>query len=119
MVAVSAAACGPGAPEGPWTERTLAGMTLRDRAAQLVAPAVPDPRDTVFRAALLRERVGGVLLTGGGARDAAALLDTLARAQTLPPLAFLSMDRGAGESLSGAAEFPLAGAMGAAADSAA
>jgi beta-N-acetylhexosaminidase len=106
--------CARHADEGPWTDRTLARLTLRDRVAQLVVMRIADPRDSTARDVAVGERVGGVLLAGGGDRDAAALLDTLARARPLAPLAVLEMDRGAGAVLSGATEFPLAGPLGAA-----
>jgi beta-N-acetylhexosaminidase len=113
-LALASAACAPKAPEGPWTDRTLARLTLRDRVAQLVVVRVADPRDTTARAAAVGERVGGVLLAGGSERDAAALLDTLARAEPLPPLVVADMDRGAGAVVDGATEFPLPGPLGAA-----
>lgn len=98
-------------------DEVLARLPLRERVAQLVLARVrvPEPGDTAAHARLrewAREGVGGVLLVGGGAREARALLDSLRDAAPLPLLAAVDADRGLGATLAGGTELPPAIAVG-------
>jgi beta-N-acetylhexosaminidase len=113
-----AAGCGRDEPRSPWTEARLAHMTLRQRMAQLLvvraAPVSPSvaPGDSA-RVRLARwaaEGVGGVEMTGGPARAAAALADSLRRLP-MAPLVAARLDGGAGRLFGGATELPSAGAL--------
>lgn len=115
LAAASVAGCSRPA-ESAFGEEVLARLPLRERIAQMVLARVevPEPGDTATRArlrALAREGVGGVLLVGGGAREARALLDTLRGAAPLPLLAAVDADRGLGATLTGGTELPPAFAL--------
>jgi beta-N-acetylhexosaminidase len=113
LLAMLAAACGPRAPESPWSDAALARLTPRQKIAQMVfvrdepLAAAPSPADSA-RARLLRWAalgVGGVELTGGGSRAVVSLTDSLRRAP-LPPLVAARVVRGMGSLFPGATELP-------------
>jgi beta-N-acetylhexosaminidase len=100
--------------ESPWTDERLERMTLRERAAQLVVPAVPTDRpegDSALAAALAAKGVGGVRLLDGSAAVAAARVEALQAASALPLLVLAEVDRGAGGGFDGATELPQAAAL--------
>jgi beta-N-acetylhexosaminidase len=102
------------AAESPWTDERLARMTLRERAAQLVVPAVPTDRpggDSALAAALAAQGVGGIRLLGGSAAVATARVEALQAASPLPLLVLAELDRGAGGGFDGATELPQAAAL--------
>ncbi|HET6765665.1 MAG TPA: serine hydrolase [Longimicrobiaceae bacterium] len=110
-VLLASAACRKAPRESRWTEKTLAGLTLRDRVSQLVLMRVAQPADTLARARVVEQRVGGILLAGGRAADARSMVDSLGRRAALPMLVAMEMDRGAGAVLDGATEFPEANVL--------
>lgn len=116
LAIVIVAACSRPA-ESALREEVLERLPLHERVAQLVLARVqvPEPGDTAARARLrewARQGVGGVLLVGGGAREARALLDSLRDAAPLPLLAAVDADRGLGAALAGGTELPPAFAVG-------
>ncbi|HWK90191.1 MAG TPA: serine hydrolase, partial [Longimicrobium sp.] len=111
LCAAAAAACAR-APESPWTQERIARMTLRQKAAQMVAPAIytgADARpgvDSALARQAAAEGFGGVRLLPGDARVAARRVALLQRTARLPLLVIADLDRGVGGTLAGAAEFP-------------
>jgi beta-N-acetylhexosaminidase len=96
-----------------WVERTLAGMPLARKVAQIVFVDVSgaylsddDPRLVGWLKLVRDYGVGGIVIYGGTPRDAAALLNKLQRASALPLLAASDVEGGPGQQFSGATEFP-------------
>ena len=159
LVSTSAPAAGKDAAAAPpqrradkhaaaWVRKTLAGMTLDEKVAQLVVPGLngvytpvdSDGSDRLLR--LVRERrVGGFHVFGGGealpsallnpvygtaggraikgdALAIAALLNRLQRASALPLLFTADFEGGAGYIVEGATRLPRAMALGATRDAA-
>lgn len=113
LALLAAAACRPRAPESPWSDTALARLTPRQKVAQMVfvrdepLAAAPSSADSA-RARLLRWAamgVGGVELTGGGARSVVSLTDSLRR-RPLPPIIAARAVRGMGALFPGATELP-------------
>ncbi len=104
-----------------WVERTLAGMSLRQRVAQLVLPWVSgSPSGAVageaarLRGWVEREEVGGLIVSRGTPEALAAKLnDAQARAR-VPLLVVSDLETGPGMRLTGGTQFPPAMAFGAA-----
>jgi beta-glucosidase-like glycosyl hydrolase len=149
IVASALAAVDVRAPQPPldkaaarWVDRTLAAMTLDDKAAQLVFPGLDSTflstdSDTFDRLRELVEKwhVGGFLVFGGSEPvpgvllnptygsvilgdplSAAATLNRLQRLSALPLLNAGDFEWGVGMRIRGATQFPRAMAFGAAGD---
>ena len=107
-----------------WVERTLGGMTPRERAAQMVMPWIPGgmrTTDRAFRDAarlVSDSRVGGFIVGRGDARRTRAALAELQRRSTVPLLISSDLEWGAGMRLTGTTLFPVAMALGATGDTA-
>ena len=102
----------------PSAEQILAGMTLKEKIAQTIFPAVQArfPTDESVRLLVEDLRVGGLLLFRGGVRDGAALIGHLRSRSPHGLVVCSDMERGVGECLAGATSFPANLALGAAAD---
>ncbi|MFN7933943.1 MAG: glycoside hydrolase family 3 N-terminal domain-containing protein [Bryobacteraceae bacterium] len=108
-----AAVCLAADDSAQWVERTLAQMPLARKVAQIVFVDVSgtylpddDPRLAGWMKLVRDYGVGGVVIYGGSPRDAAALLNKLQRASTLPLLAASDFEGGPGQQFAGATEFP-------------
>ena len=115
--AASAAARAAGSEADAWVERTLASLTLREKAAQMVMPWIPGGLSgaELRRAERLvrTERVGGFVVGKGGLGPTRAALARLQRASRVPLLMAADLEWGAGMRLAGATVFPVAMAIGA------
>jgi beta-N-acetylhexosaminidase len=107
-----------------WVERTLAGMTTRQRVAQLVFPWISGraPGEDAEEAARMLEwvgrgEVGGVIVSIGTPRGLAAKLDAAQRRAGVPLLVVSDLETGPGMRLTpGGTAMPPAMAFGAAGD---
>src|SRR5262245_17620112 len=145
VLAVGSVAASP-SPEERWVERTLRGMTVDEKVAQLLVPSVSGVFASTDSATydewrrLVRERkVGGVHVFGGseavpsvllnpsygtgGSRsrrsqplETAALLNRLQREADVPLLVTADFEGGVGFQVEGATRLPRAMAMGATRD---
>jgi CubicO group peptidase (beta-lactamase class C family)/beta-glucosidase-like glycosyl hydrolase len=103
----------------PWARERVARMPLREKVAQMVAPAVyvgADARpaqDTVLARRLSAEAVGGVRLLPGSAEVAARRVALLQRMARRPLLVIADLDRGVGGALAGQEELPPPASLGA------
>jgi beta-N-acetylhexosaminidase len=89
--------------ERAWVERTLASMSLRDRAAQMVWPSVwadyvstTDSGWTTLRRWIERDRVGGFTVSIGGPTEMATKLNAMQRMAGVPLLVGADLEAGAG-----------------------
>lgn len=102
----------------PWARERIARMPLREKVAQMVAPAIyvgADARpaqDTVLARRLATEGVGGVRLLPGSAQVAARRVALLQRLARRPLLVIADLDRGVGGALEGAEELPPPASLG-------
>lgn len=119
---VLAAALAPAAcrePASPWARERVARMPLREKVAQMVAPAVyvgADARpaqDSVLARRLATEGVGGVRLLPGSAQVAARRVALLQSTARRPLLVIADLDRGVGGTLEGGEELPPPASLGA------
>ncbi|HYR11247.1 MAG TPA: serine hydrolase, partial [Longimicrobium sp.] len=103
----------------PWARERVARMPLREKVAQMVAPAVyvgADARpaqDTVLARGLAAEAVGGIRLLPGSAAVAERRIALLQRMARRPLLVIADLDRGVGGALEGAEELPPPASLGA------
>ena len=113
----SAAAPGPlaepGAGERAWVERTLAGLTLRQKVAQLVIPwmggeyaAVDSPALDSIAKWVEEDGVGGVVISVGLPHSYAAKLNRLQARARVPLLVTTDMESGPGMRLAGVYSLP-------------
>ncbi|HEX5872736.1 MAG TPA: glycoside hydrolase family 3 N-terminal domain-containing protein, partial [Longimicrobium sp.] len=115
--ALALAACREQA--SPWAPERVARMPLREKVAQMVAPAVyvgADARpaqDTVLARRLAAEGVGGIRLLPGSAEVAARRIALLQRTARRPLLVIADLDRGVGGALAGEEELPPPASLGA------
>ncbi len=127
---------GAAASAGPWAERTLKRMTVRQKAAQLVWPwilgdFVPEGSAEWGRLMqlVLDDEVGGFIVSVGTPTEIAAKINALQRLSKLPLLVSADYETGVGFrargayfvpneiDLGGATNFPLQMALGASRDS--
>ncbi|HEX6372350.1 MAG TPA: serine hydrolase [Longimicrobium sp.] len=115
--ALALAACRDEA--SPWARERVSRMPLREKVAQMVAPAVfvgADARpgqDTVLARRLAAEGVGGVRLLPGDAEVATRRVALLQRMARRPLLVIADLDRGVGGALAGREELPPPASLGA------
>jgi beta-N-acetylhexosaminidase len=119
----------------PWVDSTLAALTLREKAAQMVWPfmlgdyvAEDSPAWTRLKRYAAEDRVGGFIMSVGSPFDIATKANELQRASRTPLLFSADFETGAGFrvrggyflpnaiDLGGATVFPLQMALGAAGD---
>lgn len=101
-------------PEGrAWVERTLRGMTLERKVAQLVVAELQgayvssgDPRVQWWMSLARDHGIGSFVFYGGTPRDVAALLNRLQRVAKVPLLITGDFEGGPGQQVTGATEFP-------------
>lgn len=115
MAAVGCAVQPPGADPvaGDWAERTLRGMTLRQKAAQLVMPRIGGEYVPVATGAYERMRhwvqdlgVGGVIVTVGPPLEMAMKLNALQALSAVPLLVTADMEHGPGQVLNAGTVLP-------------
>jgi len=140
LIALSSACAGKGsdpasrAPGGPfawtppaeaaaWAEKTLAGLTLEKKIAQLVCGelaggfvADDDPRMARWIGLARETGLGMFVVYGGTPRDVAHLLNRLQREAAVPLLISADFEGGPGQQVAGASEFPADMAFSAAGD---
>jgi beta-N-acetylhexosaminidase len=104
-----------------WVENTLASLSLRERAAQLVMPWVRGgrlaPGSAEFqrlRRAIAEDAVGGLIVGRGAAAEYAAGLNAAQALAGVPLLVVSDLETGPGMRLTGGTNFPPAMAFGAA-----
>lgn len=104
----------PPAQTSPWVERTLAGMTLRQKAGQMIvvwtSGAAAGPGDPAFdRIArwVAADAAGAVIISIGSPRAYAEKLNGFQRRARIPLLVVTDMESGPGMRLTGeATDFP-------------
>ncbi len=96
-----------------WAERTLAGMTLREKAGQLMMPWVLGdfaPEGSLSHERIVeyveREHIGGVIMSDGTPVEVAAKLNDLQRHARIPLLVGADLETGAGFRMRGAVYMP-------------
>jgi beta-N-acetylhexosaminidase len=107
-------------PEENWTEKTLKGLPLREKIAQLVQIRVPgkfinrhSPEFQAIRDQIRQYRVGGVVLFAGNVYESAMLLNELQTISRLPLLVSADFERGAAFRIADTTSFPWTMALGA------
>jgi beta-N-acetylhexosaminidase len=103
----------PGGAERAWVESTLAGLTLRQKVAQLVIPwmggeyaAVDAPELDSIAKWVERDGVGGVVISIGLPHSYAAKLNRLQARARVPLLVTTDMESGPGMRLAGVYSLP-------------
>jgi beta-N-acetylhexosaminidase len=101
------------AEELPWEERTLRGLTLREKVGQLMMPWVlgdfaPEGSPSHERVVeyIEKEGIGGVIMSVGTPVEVAAKLNDLQRHSKLPLLVAADLETGAGFRMRGAVYMP-------------
>jgi beta-N-acetylhexosaminidase len=96
-----------------WVEQTLAGLSLRERVAQLIMPWVSGEftaHDSAefdrLREWVVEDRVGGLILSMGMPHSYAAKLNELQRLAPLPLLITSDMENGTGMRMGGIYSLP-------------
>ena len=96
-----------------WAEKTLAGMTLEKKIAQLVCAdlaggyiADDDPRLAQWIRLARDHGLGMFVFYGGTPRDVAHLLNRLQKEAAIPLLISADFEGGPGQQVAGASEFP-------------
>jgi beta-N-acetylhexosaminidase len=102
-----------GAAGESWVEQTLAGLTLREKVAQLVMPWVSgeftahdSPEFDRLREWVEQDRVGGLILSMGMPHSYAAKINELQRRADLPLLITSDMENGTGMRMGGIYSLP-------------
>jgi len=129
LIAIALASTAPPAEPRPlptpapavneWVERTLASLTLREKAAQMVMPWIPgghalSGRELRNAETLVRQhRVGGFIVGKGDLEATKNALARLQAASKVPLLIGADVEWGAGTRLVGATLFPVQMAVGA------
>lgn len=103
-----------------WIESTIKNMTLEEKCAQLVMPAVyreqlqPDNPGYADIDSLVRfYKVGGLILFQGDLKSQAAFINVMQSSSEIPLLIGSDFERGLGTRIDDAVEFPHAMAIGA------
>jgi beta-N-acetylhexosaminidase len=106
---------GNGQPDNAdaWAEKTLAGLTLEKKVAQLICTDISgdylpedDPKFRSWVELARDEGIGGFVLYGGTPCNVARLLNRLQREAAIPILISADFEGGAGQQIDGASEFP-------------
>lgn len=119
---VAAQSAAPPDP-GTWVERTLSGMDLRERVAQLVvawieggSPRFGSAEYERVHELVVEQRIGGVIVGKGDAVGTAAWLNELQRWSDVPLLVSADLEWGPGTRLLGATTLPVNMALSATGD---
>lgn len=106
-----------------WVDSTLASLDLRGRVAQLVFPwiiggrtAPNTPQYRQIRAAIVDDRVGGIIIGRGEGTEFAPMLNSLQELAGIPLLVVSDLETGPAQRLTGGTLVPPAMAIGAAGD---
>jgi beta-N-acetylhexosaminidase len=106
-----------------WAEKTLAGLTLEKKVAQLICTDISgsyipddDPRMESWTRLAGKYGIGGFVLYGGTPQNVVHLLNRLQKEADLPLLISSDFEGGPGQQVSGASEFPANMAFAAARD---
>ena len=106
-------------PDLPWPEGALAEMTLREKIAQMIMPFVlgnfaPEGTESHDRIVdvIVKEAVGGVIMSVGAPTDVAVKLNDLQRHSKYPLLVGADLENGAGFRFWGAVHVPTNIALG-------
>lgn len=114
-IAVSSVAIAQQAPiESPSSraKRTLAGLSLDKKVAQLICVeirgdvAANDPKIKLWTSLAKDHHIGGFVIYGGSAESAAALINKLQAVATIPILISTDFEGGVGQQFTGGTEFP-------------
>ncbi len=96
-----------------WADDTLAGLTLREKVAQMVCEQMrgdytaTDSSDYAYWSELVSDYgVGGFVVYGGTPHDTASLLNRLQSLSKVPLLISSDFEGGPGQQFAGASEFP-------------
>ncbi|MGQ0713342.1 MAG: glycoside hydrolase family 3 protein [Gemmatimonadaceae bacterium] len=91
-----------------WVDRTLAGLTLRDRVAQMVMvwvlgdyAHVDDSTFAEVRRAITDQRIGGVIMSLGSPVEVAAKVNAMQRLSAVPLLVASDLEPGLGRLVGG------------------
>ena len=97
----------------PWTERTLADLSIREKVGQLLMVQVPggftphgSDADVRILDAIQRHRIGGVIVTSGTPVEAAVMLNRLQMRSDLPLIVGADLETGAGFRFDGVVRVP-------------
>jgi beta-N-acetylhexosaminidase len=107
-------------PEETWTEKTLKGLSLREKIAQLIQIRTSgkflnrqSSEYQAIRAQIQQYRIGGVVLFAGNVYESAMLLNELQTVSRLPLLVSADFERGAAFRIADTTSFPWTMALGA------
>ncbi len=96
-----------------WAEKTLAGLTLEKKIAQIICAdlaggyiAEDDPRMTQWVRLARDQGLGMFVFYGGTPRDVAHLLNRLQKEAAIPLLISADFEGGPGQQVAGASEYP-------------
>jgi beta-N-acetylhexosaminidase len=96
-----------------WTRETLASLSLREKAAQMVCEQIrggylpEDAEDFRYWSRLAEEYgIGGFVVYGGSPHETAQLLNRLQKRARIPILISADFEGGPGQQFQGASEFP-------------
>jgi beta-N-acetylhexosaminidase len=102
---------------GRWADSVLSTLDLRERIAQMMTAFsysdVTSPKLDDLRELIIRDGIGGVIISKGIVADAKALNDSIQRWTRVPVLISADFEHGLSMRLEGATEFPSAMALGA------
>jgi beta-N-acetylhexosaminidase len=106
--------------EETWTEKTLKGLSLREKIAQLIQIRTTgkflnrqSPEYQAIRAQIQQHHIGGVVLFAGNVYESAILLNELQTISRLPLLVSADFERGAAFRIGDTTSFPWTMALGA------
>jgi len=116
-------ACPTDKEAAAWADRTLAGLSVEQKAGQLICAEIAggyiaddDPRLSSWIRLARDSGIGGFVLYGGTPKDVAHLLNRLQKEARIPILMAADFEGGPGQQIAGATEFPANMAFAAAGD---
>jgi len=105
-----------------WAASTLASLSLREKAAQMVCEPIrggyiaDDAEDFRYWSRLAEDGIGGFVVYGGAPYETAHLLNRLQKRARIPILVSSDFEGGPGQQFQGASEFPANMALSATSD---
>ncbi|MGB8953550.1 MAG: glycoside hydrolase family 3 N-terminal domain-containing protein [Candidatus Aminicenantales bacterium] len=110
-----------GTEELSWVNRTLSRMTIEEKIGQMISCAylgyfVSSDSDYLkdLKTLIVRYKIGGLIIYGGNVYETAYFTNTLQRTARIPLLIASDLERGTGNQISGATQFPPLMSVGAA-----
>ena len=107
----------------PWIERTLRGMTIREKVGQMIVAKVDaryngdaDPQFQLISRLAAEGKIGGIMFLKGDILSAGTLANRFQEVSKVPLLVSADMEKGVAMRLDGATEFSPAMALSAAGD---